>query len=147
MDVVTLLRAMAAGLAGTAVMTIIELAARSQWGLEGLLDWQINQATLGRIAGRPAEILVLPGIGFHFLHGLVAGLLFALALPLFPSAWPIVALGLGYGAVLFGITLLAYRPATRRSLRSAPHRSAAVGVGLLTHLVYGAVLALLLLWA
>ncbi len=137
---------MGAGLVSTGVMTLIELGARSRWGLEGLLDWQINQATLGRLTGRSEESLVLAGIGLHFLHGLVAGLVFVLVLPLFPPAWPVEALGLGYGAVLFGLTLLAYRPTTRRRLGSRPHRSAAITVGILTHLVYGTLLALLLLW-
>ncbi len=137
---------MAAGLTATGVMTLVELAARSRWGLEGLLDWQINQATLDLITGRPAEALGIAGIGVHFLHGLIAGLVFVLVLPLFPPAWPVVVLGLGYGAVLFGLTLLAYGLITRKRLRSRPHSSAAVTVGVLTHLIYGGTLALLLFW-
>ncbi len=136
-----------AGLVATAAMTLIELAARARWGLEGLLDWQINQATLARLTKRPSEALVLPALGFHFLHGLLGGLVFVLLLPLLPPGWPLLALGLGYGALLYIVTLFAVEPVTGKAAASGPHGAPAVAVALLTHLAYGAVLAALLLGA
>ncbi len=144
-DAVTILRGMAAGLVATGAMILIELVARLRWGLAGLLDWQINQATAARFTKRPAETLVFQGLGQHVLHGLLAGLVVGWLVPFVPAAWPALALGLGYGAVLFVVTLIAFRPVTGRRLASGDHGTAAVGVALLTHLVYGAVLALLFL--
>ncbi len=134
---------MAAGLAATGVMILLELAARSRWGYAGLLDWQINQATWARVTKRPEDTLVVPGLGLHFLHGLLAGLVFVLVMPLFPSGSSAVALGLGYGLVLFALTLLVFRPITRKGLGSRPQDTAAAAFGLCTHLVFGAVLAVL----
>ncbi len=136
-----------AGVVATAGMTLIELAARARWGLAGLLDWQINQTSVARMLKRPEGNLALAGFAFHVLHGLVGGVVFVLALSLVPPSWPVWTLGVGFGALLFGLTLLAFRPITERSARSGPHASAAVAVALLTHLVYGAVLGLLIAWA
>lgn len=136
---------MAAGLAATGGMTLIELVARSRWGLAALLDWQFNQSTLATLTKQPAEDLALAGLALHFLHGLIGGIVFVLVLPLVPPSWPVWASGVGFGAILFAVTLLLFRPITGRRPRSGTHGSIAVAVGLLTHVVYGAVLGLLLL--
>lgn len=136
---------MAAGLAATGGMTLIELVARSRWGLAALLDWQFNQSTLATLTKQPSEDLALAGLALHFLHGLIGGIVFVLVLPLVPPSWPVWASGVGFGAILFAVTLLLFRPITGRRPRSGTHGSIAVAVGLLTHVVYGAVLGLLLL--
>lgn len=133
-----------AGLVATGAMTLLELVARSRWGLAGLLDWQINQESLARLLKRPAKDLVLAGLAFHFVHGLLGGIVLALLLPLLPPAWPVWGLGVGFGLVLFLLTLLAFQPITGRALGSQPRDFAAVVVALATHLAYGAVLGLLL---
>ena len=145
-DSLLILRGLAAGLVATGAMVPIELAARSRWGLESLLDWQINQAMVARLTRRPPKDVVLAGLAMHALHGLVAGLVFVVILAVLPAGWPFEALGLGYGVVLFGLTLAVVRPITGSDPASAPHATAAVAVNLATHLVYGAVLAFLLIW-
>jgi len=85
MDVLVIVRGLTAGLAATGVMTLLELPVRFRWGIEGLLDWQVNQRMASRILKRPADAVVLPGLGLHFLHGLVLGVVFVLVIPLFPS--------------------------------------------------------------
>ena len=55
-------------------MTVAEILARSRWGLEALLDWQENQTIAAEITTRSVETTMIPGLGFHFLHGLLAGL-------------------------------------------------------------------------
>ena len=130
-----------AGAASTGVMTLLELAVRSQWGAESLLDWRINQATVARLTRRPPDRVMLGGLAMHLSHGLVAGVAFALILPVFPRSFPVVVLGLGYGVVLFVLTLAVVRLVIGRV-----RESRAVAVVLVTHLVYGAVLAYLLMW-
>lgn len=145
MDMLTILRASAAGLVATGVMTLIELALRPRWGVAGLLDWQINQATMATLTKKPAENAAAAGVALHFLHGLVGGIVFVLVLPLFPPSWAMWPSGVGFGAVLFALTLAVFRPITGKRLRSGSQGSAGVAVALLTHLAYGAVLGLLLI--
>jgi hypothetical protein len=63
MDLLTLGRGVTAGLVATGVMTLVELPARSRWGLQGLLDWQVNQRTAARILHRPVDSVAVPGLG------------------------------------------------------------------------------------
>ncbi len=146
MDAFAVFRGILAGLAATGAMTLLELAARSRWGLDSLLEWQENQAISSRITGRPMEASVLAGLGFHFLHGLLAGIVFVLILPIFPPVFPLAVLGPGYGVVLSSITLVIHKPITGRRAWSGPAGSVALGVSLVAHVVYGAVLALLVVW-
>ncbi len=146
MDASGVLRGILAGLAATGAMTLLELAARSRWGIDGLLEWQENQAISSRITGGPMEASALAGLGFHFLHGLLAGIVFALILPIFPPGFSVVVLGPGYGVVLFSITLIIHRPITGRQAWSGPVGSVALAVSLASHVVYGAVLAVLVVW-
>lgn len=146
MDTLVALRGILAGLAATGAMSLLELAARSRYGLDGLLEWQENQAIASRITGRPVEASVLAGLGFHFLHGALAGIVFVLILPIFPPVFSLAVLGPGYGVVLFSITLVIHRPITGREAWSGPVGSVALGVSLVGHVVYGAAVALLVVW-
>lgn len=146
MDALTILQGAAAGAAATAVMTAIELGVRLRWGLPALLDWQQNQATAARITKGRAEATPFTSLAVHFLHGLVAGLVFVIVLPVLPSAFRVVAYGLGYGLILFALTLLAHKPTTGTPVRSGSRAMAAAGVAFMTHIVYGLVLAGFLLW-
>lgn len=146
MDAPTVVRGLLAGLAATGAMTLTELAARSRWGLEALLDWQENQMIAARITKRAVEAAVILGLGFHFLHGLLAGIVFVLVLPLFPPELPLWILGPGYGVVLFAITLVIHIPTTGRAPWSGRLGSVALGVSLVAHVAYGGALALLVVW-
>jgi len=146
MDAPTVFRGALAGLAATGTMILLELAAHSRWGLEGLLEWQENQRIAAGITKRSVETAVMPGLGFHFLHGLLAGIVFVVVVPLFPPAIPLRILGPGYGLVLFAITLLIHKPITGRAPWSGPIGSTALIVSLLAHVVYGAALAFLVVW-
>ncbi len=146
MDALAVVRGCLAGLAATGAMSLVELAARSRWGLDALLEWQENQAISSRFTGRSVEASVLAGLGFHFLHGLLAGIVFVLVLPILPPAFPLAVLGPGYGGVLFSITLVIHKPITGRRAWSAYTGFVALGVSLVGHVVYGALLALLVVW-
>lgn len=134
-----------AGLVATAAMIPIELAARARYGLDGLLDWRLNQTTAARFLHRSVEASVVAGLGLHFAHGLFLGIFFVLLLFLFPTQAPAWVWGVGFGAFLFALTLFLYKPVGGRTISWGSHPSAAVAVCLVTHLVYGVVLAVLLL--
>src|SRR2546423_12303225 len=68
-----------AGFLATTVMTILEVPAWRRRGFRGILDWEQNQTMAARLLGRPAEELVAAGLCLHFSHGVLAGLVFALA--------------------------------------------------------------------
>jgi len=146
MDGIMIVRGLSAGLAATGAMTLVELPVRFRWGIEGLLDWQVNQRMASRILKRPADALLLLGLGLHFLHGLVLGVVFVLVLPLFPSGPSLWVLGPGYGIALFAVTLAIHRPATAGGPWSRELGSVAVTTSFVTHLAYGTVLALLVVW-
>ena len=146
MDVLTLVRGLLAGIAATGVMTLLELVVRAGGGPAVLLDWQLNQATVARITRRSVGDSALLGLGFHFLHGLVAGAVYVLLLPYVPPGIPWWVLGVGYGLVLLAVSLLVYRPVTGHAPGSGTFGRVALAVGVLTHLVYGVALALLILW-
>lgn len=146
MDALTVVRGLLAGLAATGAMTLAESLARTRWGLEALLDWQENQTVAGRMLKQPMETVVVPGLGFHFLHGLLAGVVFVLGVPPFLPLLPLRVLGPGYGVVLFAITLAIHKPITGRSPGSGRLGSVALLVSLVAHVVYGGTLALLVVW-
>ena len=143
MDALTVVRGLLAGLAATGAMTLAESVARTRWGLEALLDWQQNQTVAGRLLKRPTETVVLPGLGFHFLHGLLAGAVFALVVAPFLPVLPPWVLGPGYGVVLFAITLAIHKPITGRPPRAGRLGSVALLVSFVAHVVYGGTLAFL----
>ncbi len=128
-------------------MTLVELLARARWGLASLVDWQENQTMASWMTGRPMEASTLAGLGFHLLHGLIAGIVFVLLLPLVPVGIPAPIPGLGFGVVLWGIGLALFRPIMAHGREAGPLGWIPVVVSLATHLVYGAALALLVTWA
>ena len=146
MDTLIVVRGLLAGLAATGAMTLAESIARTRWGLEALLDWQENQTVAGHLLKQPMETVVLPGLGFHFLHGLLAGVVFVLVVPPFLLVLPPWVLGPGYGVVLFAITLAIHKPITGRSPGAGRLGSVALRVSLVAHVVYGGTLALLVVW-
>ena len=146
MDPLAIVRGLLAGIAATGLMTLLELVARAGGGFAVLLDWQLNQATVARITERSVEASVGLGLGFHFLHGLVAGAIYVFLVPYVPSGIPWWATGAGYGLVLLAVSLLVYRPVTGQALGSGELGRIALPVGVLTHVVYGVSLALLMMW-
>lgn len=146
MDALPFARGMIAGLAGTGGMTLIELAARSRWGVEVLLDWRQNEAIAHRIRKRPLLPATRLGMGLHFLHGLLAGLVFVVAVPFLPSGIPTEVLGLGYGVVLAAITVGLHRAITGESPGAGRRGWGPLPITLLTHAAYGVILSLLVVW-
>jgi hypothetical protein len=86
-------------------------------------------------------------LGLHFLHGLLLGIVFVWALPILPPGLPSWVIGPGYGAVLFAITLAIGKLVLGAMPWSREFGSAAVPVAFVTHLAYGLVLALVIMWS
>lgn len=145
MDTTTAVRGILAGVAATGAMSLIEAPAWRHWGLPAVLDWEQNQAVAARLLRQPRELLVLPGLGLHFVHGALAGIVFALALPFLPLSLPVPALGVGYGLVLWLLTLLVHVPTTGHRPGEGPREQVALVVSLASHLVYGVLLAALVI--
>lgn len=62
-----------------------------------------------RITKRTLDAAVVPRMGFHFPHGLLAGIVVVLVLPRFPFETLTWILGPGPGFVRFAITLVTSR--------------------------------------
>ncbi len=145
MDAFTFLWGALGGLVGTAAKLPIELAVRARYGLEGVLDWQRNQTVIARLDGHSVEASALPGLATQFSHGLFRGMLFVLLLFFLPAQVLSPLLGIAYGLLLWALIVAGHRPLTHVAIRSLPHPAVALVVALTTYLVYGAVLALVVL--
>ncbi len=125
-------------------MTLLELPAYLRGGYRAILDWEINQELSSRVAHRPPESMVVPGLLLHFLHGAAASLVFVVGLSWIAIVAPLWVLGLGFGVTLWLISLPIAFSVTRLSTKTGrPSRSAMV-VSLVAHLLYGLSLGILL---
>lgn len=147
----SLLAGLTAGLLATALMSLVELPVYRRWGMEAVLELHENMATLARWTGRPAEDHLLEALPLHFLHGGVAGLVFAWALGWAPGmvglgGAPTWLLGGLFGLALWLLTLAIHRWITGVSPvlhpRFGPWPAVASLVG---HSIYGLALGALVL--
>jgi len=137
-------RGLASGLVATAGMSLIEFPIWRKWGMEGVMEWHMNQSLMARLLGRPPQYLVSQGLILHFLHGGLAGIVFVLMLPIVPRILIIYA-GVAFGLILWIISLLIMRPVTGVGLGGHPLRWLALVVALVGHLFYGILLAFLVI--
>jgi hypothetical protein len=125
-----------AGLASTAAMSLAEYPIWHKWGIGGVSEWHLNQVMMGRLMHRPPELVVVPGLLLHFLHGGLAGIVFALLLPNIPSI-PSIGAGVGFGIVLWIIALMIMKPVTGVGFHDHPLRLLPLIVSLGGHVLYG----------
>jgi hypothetical protein len=137
-------RGLASGLVATAGMSLIEFPIWRKWGMEGVVEWHMNQSLMARLLGRPPEHLVSQGLILHFLHGGLAGIVFVLMLPIVPRI-PIISAGVAFGLILWVISLLIMRPVTGVGLGGHHLRWLTLVVALAGHLFYGILLAFLVI--
>jgi uncharacterized membrane protein YagU involved in acid resistance len=112
--------------------------------MEGVSEWHLNQALMARLLQRPPQDLVVQGLILHFVHGELAGIIFALILPIFSSGIPIVEAGLAFGLLLWVIAIIIMKPVTGIGFRNHPMRLLPHVVNLGGHLLYGIMLGLVL---
>jgi len=133
---------LAAGLFSTATMSLTEYPIWRRWGMEGVSEWHLNQALMARLFHRHPQDLVFQGLVLHFVHGAVAGIVFALILPVFSQGIPVVEAGVAFGLLLWIIAMLIMKPVTGIGLRNHDMRLLPLVVSLGGHLLYGSLLGL-----
>ena len=133
-----------AGLLGTAILVLTEIPVWLRWGIDGVPEWQMNQALTARLLNRNQESLVIKGQLLHFLSGGVLGILFAYAAPLVPWNLGNTSLGLAYGLVLWAISLVILKPITGRGVKDTPLGITRFLGSLVGHLIHGAILGLII---
>ena len=106
-----------------------------------VLDWIQNEATMEPMWRRNPQLRVRMGLLLHFLHGAGAGLVFVLAIALVQTTVPVLVLGVAYGLILWTLSLISYRRMVGRSPLVPPARGPAIGVSVVSHLVFGLSLA------
>lgn len=139
----SLLVGLAAGLLATALMTLVELPVYRRFGMEAVLEFHENMATLAKWTGRPAADHFLEALPLHFLHGGVGGLVLAAALNWVPGLFALTAtrvLGWLFGLLLWLVTLAIHRPITGVSAVRHPRGPWPALLSLATHSVYGVAL-------
>jgi hypothetical protein len=133
---------LATGLASTAAMSLTEYPIWQKWGIEAVSEWHLNQVMMARMLHRPPQNLVLQGLFLHFVHGGLAGVAFALVLPLLPFRVPIAVTGVAFGLILWVIALLMMKPVTGVGMRDHSLKLLPLIVSLGGHLLYGLLLGL-----
>lgn len=144
MEAAVLLKGLFAGVSATAAMLLVEAPAWKLWGLPGVMEWQENQEIAERVLHRPRETLVAPGLIFHFLHGCLAGIVFAIVVSIMTLGLPVPLLGVGYALLLWIIGLVIFKPIIGKRIPGDRSGRIAISVNLAGHLVYGTVLGLLM---
>lgn len=136
-----------AGLVSTGAMVLIEYPFWKAHGMAGVVEWQVNQILVSKVLREEYKQRkrLLPALGMHFLHGMVAGGVLSVVLASFLSrfAWYFWVFG-----ILFSFFLWMLVPfALRRELESAGRirftRSGML-VSLVSHLIYGLILGMIL---
>ncbi|HWH52209.1 MAG TPA: hypothetical protein VN651_11760 [Gemmatimonadaceae bacterium] len=134
------------GVAATACMTAWELIFYRRFGLEGCLDWDINQHLLERLNGKPASANLIEGLGLHILVGAAVGAAFSEVVHRVSAHDALSALGLG--AVL-GVALWLFLLPLRRIATGLGPMDGRLGglpilISLVGHLIYGVMLGALI---
>jgi hypothetical protein len=142
LSITTLAQGFAGGLAATGAMTALELVLIPRYGLEGVLEWHENQTIMGRLLHRPAAQLRNQGLLLHFLHGGLAGIIFAYVAFVVPQLSSVMAAIL-FGFLLWLIGLSIHRWITGIDPLRHPKGSAPPLISLAAHLLYGAILGML----
>lgn len=123
-------------------MSLTEYPIWRSWGMKAVSEWHLNQALMARLLHRPPQDLVLQGLILHFVHGGLAGIIFALILPIFSQGIPVVEVGIVFGLLLWVIAMLIVKPVTGVGFRNHPIRLLPLVVSLGGHLLYGILLGL-----
>lgn len=132
------------GLLATAILALTEIPIWLHWGIDGVPEWQINQALTARLLTRSQESLLVQGQLLHFFSGGLLGILFTYAAPLVPWNLSNTLLGLAYGLVLWAISLVILKPITGRGVMDNPLGTIPFLGSLIGHLIYGAILGLMI---
>ena len=135
----------------TTAMTLMELPFWRMWRLQGVLEWHENQMLISKFLSLDEKQLHFSGIfGLHFLNGALGGLGLVLALYFISglSNPPLIALSIGYGFLLWILTLVPiHKPITGVHPWNHPLGRAPAIASLAGHLVYGIILGIFLLLA
>lgn len=126
-------------------MATSEALAWKRWGIAAVLEWQENEA-LARRALRRRDRLFPLAMGFHFLHGALAGLVFAFGLGWLRPDLPGAVAGGLFGFVLWLITLVIHYPITGSRVTEGSLGAIPVLISLAGHLIYGVALGILAVW-
>lgn len=132
-----------AGVVATGCMTLWELPFFRRFGIEGCLDWQINQHALSRLNGKPVDANLALGLVVHWVVGTAAGTGFSLVARA-QSTSALMHAGIGFGIVLWVLLMVVRKPITGRAPVEGRHGWLAAGVSLVGHVAYGLVLSALL---
>jgi hypothetical protein len=136
-----------AGFLSTVLMTTFEAPFWSSWGMSGVVEWQVNQILVSRLAGERHEASrrLREALAMHLLHGTVAGAVLAAALSsLFLTLQPFFWFaGLAFSLLLWSAVPFFFRGRLER-MGGVRFTGRGMAVSLLSHVVYGMSLGLML---
>ena len=136
-----LLSGIVIGVVATACMTAWELPFYRRYGREGCLDWDINQHLVGRVNGKPPSANLAAGLVVHVVVGVVVGVGFVLCPWSGPRA---TGIGVALGVLLWMMLLALRKPITGLGPTDGRLGIRPAWISLVGHIVYGAVLGVLI---
>jgi hypothetical protein len=143
----TLAEGFGAGLVSTAAMVLFEFPFWRARGMAGVVEWQVNQILVSKVLREDynESTRLLPAIGMHFLHGMVAGGILAVVLASFllRFVWYFWAFGIVFSLFLWMIVPFALRQEIETAGRIRFTRYGII-VSLASHLIYGLILGITL---
>ena len=124
------------GLVAVVLMTLFETPFWHQFGMKGVVQWQVNEIIVSRLLSKPyVEGKRLRwAIGMHLFHGVALGALFAIWLT--SVHLPLYLTGLVYSIALWSFIPFSLRDALQRAGRVS-FTNGGMTVSLLAHVVYG----------
>jgi tellurite resistance protein TehA-like permease len=136
-----------AGLVSTGVMVLFEFPFWKAGGMAGVVEWQVNQILVSKVLREEynESTRLLPALGMHFLHGMVARGILAVVLASFllQFAWYFWAFGILFSFFLWMLVPFALRREFETAGRIRFTRSGIL-VSLVSHLIYGLILGIIL---
>ncbi|MEM4273720.1 MAG: hypothetical protein QW420_05115 [Candidatus Caldarchaeum sp.] len=136
----TALQGFVAGLASTALMSIVQFPFWLKWSTVGILEWHENVCIAAKLLRRNAEGLLAPSFLLHFLNGGLAAMFYALALDYFSflQSLDVWVLGILLGGFLWIATLAPiHRPITGVSITRHPLGARPAVLSIAVHMLYG----------
>jgi tellurite resistance protein TehA-like permease len=136
-----------AGLVSTVAMVLFEFPFWRVRGMAGVVEWQVNQILVSKVLREEysESRRLLPALGMHFLHGMVAGGILAVVLASFllQFAWYFWAFGILFSFFLWTLVPFALRQEIETAGRIRFTREGIL-VSLASHLIYGLILGITL---
>tara|TARA_Y100000590_G_scaffold64049_1_gene68804 strand:+ start:1512 stop:1964 length:453 start_codon:yes stop_codon:yes gene_type:complete len=145
MNIDFILNGLVAGIIATGAMSILQVPMYSKWGITSVLEWHENQVITSKFIKKNTEELLVPSFLFHFLHGGLGGIAFAIIVSIIDFQVSYLISGTILGFLFALVVLIIHEPITKIKPLKHPLGSIPVVASFVNHAIYGATLGYFLI--